>query len=94
MCGIMRPTTNDITSLECCDPTNDLSMFSLKDYESLHSKNIDCCLVDTWLVNGIIRRRWNSDSCCASFRWEGQQELLGTLNVYKNDRRLGTIKCI
>lgn len=87
-------------------------MFSLKDYESLDSKNIDCCLVDTWLGNGIIRRRWNSYSGSASFRWEGQQELLsaepnpdssfkfgfaldldeGTLNVYKNDRRLGTLR--
>ena len=44
-CGIMRPTTKDITSekyepLDTCDPTiEDLSRFSLKQYEG----DVDCC---------------------------------------------------
>ena len=46
-CGIMRPTTKDITSLERCYPAgDDLSGFSLKGYETLYSdNNIDCCLI-------------------------------------------------
>ena len=41
-CGIMRPTTKDITSLDRCNPTmDDLSRFSLKDYDNLHNDNID-----------------------------------------------------
>lgn len=35
--GIMRPTTNDITSLTSCHPVHgDLSSFSLENYETLH----------------------------------------------------------
>jgi len=40
LCGIMRPTREDITSLAQCHPTDDdLSSFSLKDYEVLHQNN-------------------------------------------------------
>ena len=58
-CGIMRPTTKDITSLECCHPgVDDLSSFSLKDYKSLHNDNVDCCLMDTFTGRGVTRERW------------------------------------
>jgi len=123
--GIMRPTTNDITSLEKCYPANcDLSRFSLKDYVMMHSgNNVDCCLFNTWMGNGLIRERWkeweeselavmdreealhNMQNKCRAFHWEGMQPTQtnafkigleldideGTLDVYKNDRRLGTM---
>jgi len=59
-CGIMRPTTKDITSLEQCNPVhNDLSSFSLNDYETSYQKNrVDCCLLNTYNGNQLIRRRW------------------------------------
>ena len=57
--GIMRPTTNDITSLTSCHPVHDdLSRFSLKDYENLHNDNVDCCLLDTCMGNGEQKLRW------------------------------------
>jgi hypothetical protein len=128
-CGIMRPTTNDITGLEYCHPgVNDLSVFSLKDYGRLHGdKNVDCCLLNTYLGNCSIRKRWkvweNSELLAMDeeqreqasrqnlffpFDWEGEDEETrgeasfkigmvldldeGTLDVYKNDRRLGTLR--
>ena len=125
-CGIMRPTTNDITSLEQCNPVyDDLSRFSLKDYEMLHSNNVDCCLFNTYTGGCLIRERWKrytnaelmamneehhlravEQHQCVSFQWremEGDEASYkigmvldldeGTLDVYKNDRRLGTMKC-
>ena len=125
-CGIMRPTTKDITSLRRCDPIGgDLSNFSLKDYDMLHYNNIDCCLMNTYLGKGIIRKRWKKwkkselmamddeqrmqavrQNRCCPFEWEGMEESheasfkvglildldVGTLDVFKNDRRLGTMK--
>ena len=125
-CGIMRPTTNDITSLKKCHPANgDLSMFSLKDYDIIHSNNVDCCLLNTWMGNGLIRERWKKweyselmamgeeqreqaerQHLCQAFHWEGMERTQatnfkiglvldldeGTLDVYKNDRRLGTMR--
>ena len=125
-CGIMRPTTNAITTLERCYPTNqDLSRFSLKDYEMLHSNNVDCCLLNPYVGNGLIRKRWKGwrerelmamdddhrlqslrqQHGITSFNWEGMEETEevsfkiglelnldeGTLDVYKNDRFLGTM---
>lgn len=125
--GIMRPTTKDITSLRKCHPAvQDLSVFSLKEYDILHSNNVDCCLFNTYNGNGFIRRRWKqwtaselmamdeeqreqaeAESRCLPFRWAGQEPTVddtsfkiglaldldkGTLDVYKNDRRLGTMK--
>jgi len=58
LCGIMRPTTNDITSLTSCHPGSDLSSFSLKDYELLHNDNVDCCLLCTYTGFGIMCERW------------------------------------
>ena len=107
MCGVMRPTTKDITSLERCHPAEDLSSFSLKDYEMLHSDNVDVCLLNTYYGNGIIRNRWETpDEECQSFDWDGMEPTHeksykiglaldldeGTLDVYKNDRRIGTMK--
>ena len=105
-CGIMRPTTKDITSLTSCHPAHDdLSRYSLKDYESLHSNNnVDSCVLVTYMGNGLIRKRWSESY--ESFHWEGMEETQttsfkigfvldldeGTLDVYKNDRRLGTMK--
>jgi len=130
-CGIMRPTTKDITSLESCNPVrDDLSSFSLKKYDMLHSDNIDCCLLNTAMGLGFFRKRWKLDilELAASmnaddgddvqrtlaeiqnnmnhFDWEGMEETQdasfkigmvldldeGTLDVYKNGRRLGTMK--
>ena len=126
-CGIMRPTTKDITTLRQCHPVcDDLSSFSLKDYESLYNdNNVDCCLMDTSMGHGSIRKRWKmwkesellamyfeqrekaaELNCFQSFDWGGIEHnneasykigmVLdldeGTLNVYKNDRRLGTMK--
>ena len=127
-CGIMRPTTKDITSLAKCHPAHDdLSRFSLTDYEMLHGdNNVDCCLLDTSSGFGIIRKRWKKwkESELMSmnvgkrlwarlqnnnqpWRWEGMEDTQdalsfkigmvldldeGTLDVYKNDRRLGTMK--
>ena len=56
----MRPTTKDITSLEQCNPVHDdLSRFSLNDYETSYHKNrVDCCLLNTYNGNQLIRRRW------------------------------------
>jgi len=125
-CGIMRPTTNDITTLRKCHPVcDDLSSFSLKDYESLYNdNNIDCCLMDTSMGHGSIRKRWKmwkesellamyedqrekvlEQNEFQSFDWGGIEHnneasykigmVLdldeGTLDVYKNDRRLGTM---
>ena len=125
-CGIMRPTTNDITILEKCYPANcDLSTFSLKDYERLHTdNNVDCCLLSTYYGNGIIRskwrewkeselramnegQRWHAEMMnrIRSFHWEEEERTQttnfkigmaldldeGTLDVYKNGRRLGTM---
>ena len=124
-CGIMRPTTKDITSEECCFPVgNDLSRFSLKDYEILHgSANVDCCLMNTWSGICLIRRRWKEWEESELLAMDEGQRLLaelqnkchrfeygmeriretsfkiglvldldeGALDVYKNDRRLGTI---
>jgi len=110
LCVVMRPTTKDITSLESCHPADDLSSFSLKDYEMLHSDNVDVCLLNTHHGNGIIRSGWNRwetpDEECQSFDWDGMEPTheksykiglaldldKGTLDVYKNDRRLGTMK--
>ena len=125
-CGIMRPTTNDITSLTGrCDPAGtDLSTFSLKDYKRLHRNNIDCCLLNSHTGSGTIRKRWKQwqwmptelilnydeldfdENSPLIFDWEGQEETEessfkigmvldldeGTLDVYKNDRRLGTMQ--
>ena len=124
--GIMRPTTKDITSLTKCSPVHDdLSRFSLKEYEILHNGNVDSCLIGTSLGIGMLRRRWKQwkesellaveeeqreqaeqQTSLQPFNWEGQERILqetnfkigmvldldeGTLDVYKNDRRLGTV---
>ena len=110
-CGIMRPTTKDITSLSSCSPhIENLSRFSLKDYKTLHhNNNIDCCLLNTSSGCGLIHRMWTpSDGPRPPmpYNWEGQEETdeasfkigmvldldEGTLDVYKNDRRLGTMR--
>jgi len=60
-CGIMRPTTNDITSLNECSPVHDdLSRFSLKEYEMLYGDdNFDCCMLDSnSLAWKRVRRMW------------------------------------
>jgi len=103
--GIMRPTREDITRLNYCYPAyEDLSRFALKDYENLHrADNIDCCLLST--AGGIsFTKRWSNQRTDIN-NWEGQEEIRndtsfkigmvldldeGTLDVYKNDRRLGT----
>ena len=123
-CGIMRPTTKDIRSLKECHPVHDdLSKYSLKDYETLYGDyNVDCYLLNTYFGNGKIRERWkqwtpsemmamlgNENELrrneCKLLDWEGLEETKeasfkigleldldeGTLNVYKNDRRLGTM---
>jgi len=128
LCGIMRPTTKDITSLtKCCPYAEDLSMFSVKEYETLYSdNNADCCLLSTFGGIGIVRRRWkkwerselmamNEEQLLQarlqnknqSFVWEGMEVIRdetsfkiefvlnldeGTLDVYKNGRRLGTMR--
>jgi len=126
LCGIMRPTTNDITRFgHCFILSHDLSSFSLKDYGRLHGdKNVDCCLLNTRGGCGHIRKRWKEweeselmamdeeqreqavrQNRCIPFDWEGKEETQetsfkigmvldldeGTLDVYKNDRRLGTM---
>jgi len=132
-CGIMRPTTKDISfinisGLDSCNPaSDDLSRFSLKDYEMLHGNdnNVDCCLFNTHMGIGIIRKRWkkwkeselmsmnvgkrlwarlqndNQRFDCSwmerirttNFKIEMVLNLdEGTLDVYKNDRRLGTLR--
>ena len=127
-CGIIRPTTKDITSLEQCNPVNDdLSRFSFKDYETSYHKNrVDCCLLNTYNGNQLIRRRWKKwneselmamdeetrsravmqNHCLIKPGWEGMEVTheaefkigltldldAGTLDVYKNGRRLGTMK--
>ena len=123
-CGIMRPTTKDIISLGDCHPADGLSKFSLKDYETLYRNNIDCCLMNTVLGTGFIRKRWKlwkeselramdrerrlqaeEENELFGFDWAGEEETReasfkigfaldldeGTLDVYKNDRRLGTM---
>ena len=103
--GIMRPTTKDITSMEHCHPVaHDLSMFSLRDYESLYNNNVDCCLLSTF--NGrAFCKRWKVHSQTDINDWEGKEETRetsfkigmvldldeGTLDLYKNGRRLGTL---
>ena len=123
--GIMRPTTKDITSLAKCTPFHDdLSRFSLKDYELLHNYNVDSCVISTPLGIGMTRRRWkeweesellamNEEQRAEAkrksrnwpFGWEGREPTQeasfkigmvldldeGTLDVYKNGRRLGTL---
>ena len=125
-CGIIRPTTKNITNLPRCNPINhDLSRFSLKDYEMLHNNNVDCCLFDTCTGEGLFRKRWREwteseliamdegqrllnemQNVCIPTHWQGMEEIRenlfkigmvldldeGTLDVYKNDRRLGTLK--
>jgi len=128
-CGVMRPTTKGITKgLTKCNPLHDdLSRFSLKDYEMLYGdNNVDCCLFNTFMGCGLIRERWKKwedsellamnegrerllskmQNQCNPIQWEGQEPspttnfkiglLLdltkGTLDVYKNDRRLGSMK--
>lgn len=122
-CGIMRPTTKDITSLAKCSPTeNDLSGFSLKEYETLHRNSIDCCLFYNCMGCCLIRERWKmwkeselmamdreqlmeaeiQNMCRPKLLMEETEEASfkigmvldldeGTLDVYKNDRRLGTV---
>ena len=111
LCGIMRPSREEITSLAQCHPADDdLSSFSLKDYEMLHQNNVDCCLLNTCTGNGLLRRRWETSDwrnvgMMGFIHWEGMEETReasfkigfgldldeGTLDVYKNDRRLGTM---
>jgi len=131
-CGIMRPTTKDISfinisGLDSCNPaSDDLSRFSLKDYEMLHNdNNVDCCLFNTHMGIGIIPKKWkkwkeselaamNLDEHSRAMRQNNKQrfncswmerirttnfkiEMVlnldeGTLDVYKNDRRLGTLR--
>ena len=128
-CGIMRPTRECITLLPRCSPVHeDLSVFSLKDYENLYNdNNVDCCLLDTCMGNGVQKLRWKKwmESELAALDeeevtrnrlrnlvhpliWEGFREFTieeasfkvgmvldldeGTLDVYKNDRRLGTLR--
>jgi len=124
-CGIMRPTTNDIRSLNSCHPLiDDLSRFSLKEYETLYRNNVDCCLFSTNMGFGVLRPRWKRwgkselivmdeeqrlqkkrQNENQSFSWEGQEQIRetsfkigcvldlneGTLDVFKNGRRLGTM---
>jgi len=127
LCGIMRPTTKNITSLRKCFPVDeDLSSFSLKDYEILHTDdNVDCCAMNTNMGNGLILKRWKKweeselmamderqriqaarETQLQAFDWEGMEQTQeasykvgfaldldeGTLDVYKNDRRLGTLR--
>ena len=127
LCGIMRPTMKDITSLRKCFPVDeDLSSFSLKDYEILHTDdNVDCCAMNTNMGNGLILKRWKKweeselmamderqriqaarETQLQAFDWEGMEQTQeasykvgfafdldeGTLDVYKNDRRLGTLR--
>ena len=122
-CGIMRPTTKDITCLRRCHPArDDLSMFSLKDYKTSHTDNsIDCCIMNTYSGDGVLRKRWKqwmptewtliddideNATSCQRFDWDGMEATHdnksfkiglvldldeGTLDVYKDDRRLGTM---
>jgi len=61
-CGIMRPTTKDITRLANCRPiSDDLSSFSLKKYDMLYSDNINCCLMKTRSGDGFFRKKWKLD---------------------------------
>ena len=103
----MRPTREDITSLTKCYPAFDnLSSFTLKDYGSLHGDdNVDCCLLST--IDGkAFCMRWYVARHHTDFDdWEGMEPIRetsfkigmvldldeGTLDVYKNDRRLGTM---
>jgi len=121
-CGIMRPTTNDITSLAKCHPAqDDLSRFSLKDYEKLPI-NVDCSLLHTFSGSRLIRHRWETWNESMAVEDERRNELNkrrsqclrllagmeeshetslkigfvldldeGTLDAYKNGRRLGTM---
>ena len=124
-CGIMRPTTEDITSLQRCSPTDDdLSGYSLKDYGILHRNNVDCCLVDACMGCCLTRKRWKIWEESELMRMNGEQRMKaeiqnlcepsllmeeetedasfkigmvldfdeGTLDLYKNDRRIGTMK--
>jgi len=80
LCGIMRPTREEITSLAQCHPADDdLSSFSLKDYEMLHQNNVDCCLLNTCTGNGLLRRRWKTGDwrnvgMMGFIHWEGQEQ--------------------
>lgn len=107
--GIMRPTTKDITSLEHCHPVaHDLSSFSLKKYEILHTdNNIDCCVLGTRMGNIFFCNNWIDQGSFEIINdWDGKEPTEevsfkvgmildldeGSLDVYKNDRRLGTMK--
>ena len=85
----MRPTTNDITSLTSCHPVHDdLSRFSLKDYENLHNDNVDCCLLDTCMGNGEQKLRWKKweeselAALAALMRRRQQENICGTLSSH------------
>jgi len=123
-CGIMRPTTEDITSLQRCSPTDDdLSGYYLKDYGILYRNNVDCCLVDACMGCCLTRKRWKiweeselmdmdgeqrmeaeiQNLCEPSLLMEETEDVSfkigmvldfdeGTLDLYKNDRRIGTMK--
>jgi len=108
----MRPTTKDITSLTNCHPAqDDLSRFSLKDYEKLPI-NVDCSLLHRWetwnesmaVENERTNERNKKRSRClqvllgmeesheTSFKIGLVLDLdEGTLDAYKNGRRLGTM---
>jgi len=123
--GIMRPTTKEISLESCCPVVDDLSEFSMKDYETLHHENVDCCLLNTYSGCCLIHERWKQweesellamdeeqrvraemRNEISAFNWEGMEQNdepsfkigfeldldVGTLDVYKNDRRLGTLR--
>lgn len=84
----------------------DLSRFSLRDYGMLNSYNIDSCLFSTINGWRFKWERWTDiHSRDITTHWEGMEGIRdtsfkvgfildldeGTLDVYKNDRRLGTI---
>ena len=101
----MRPTTRD-TSLDRCNPTwHNLSDFALRIYERAQQERLDSCLFNTHRGNCVMRRVWNEEGHQECFDWEGQERSeetsfkigmvldfdTGTLDVYKNERRLGTM---
>jgi len=91
----------------CNPTWNNLSMFSLKRYEideRVQQERVDSCLFNTHRGNCVMRV-WNEESHQECFNWEGQEQSeetsfkigmvldfdTGTLDVYKNERRLGTM---
>jgi len=106
--GIMRPTTKHITTLASIHPVRNLSRFSLKKYEILHTdNNVDCCVMNTHSGNILFRNNWTEENSVEMINdWEGKEPTddasfkigmaldldEGTLDVYKNDRHLGTMK--